>query len=563
MSQNDNVSDVERIKSASRHLRGTLVESLADAATGAVADDDTQITKFHGIYQQDDRDQRNERRRKKLEPHYQFMVRLRLPGGVLTGSQWIAVDEIGRRFGDGSLRLTTRQTFQFHGVLKHDIKPLIQAVDRVALDSKGACGDVNRNVICNTNPYESAAHGEVYAWASRLSDHLCWQSGAYGEVWLDHEKVHGAGEEEPLYGDVYLPRKFKIAIAIPPLNDVDVFANDLGLIAVLEGSRLAGFNVAVGGGMGMTYGEPNTYPRLGDVIGFCTPEQTLRVAQAIISIQRDHGDRANRKHARFKYTIDDRGLDWFRGELEARLGEGLDAPRPYAFESNGDRFGWVEGDNGHWHVTLHIPNGRVIDRGEKRLMSGLRRLAETHTGQIRLTCNQNVIIADIAPGERANIEAIIAEYGLEDGTRLTGIRRNAMACVAFPTCGLAMAESERYLPDLLTRLEAIMAEAGLENDPVNVRMTGCPNGCARPYLAEIGFTGKAPGKYNLYLGAGFAGDRLNKLYRENIGEDEILATLSPIIHRYAQERESGERFGDFVVRAGYVAAVTAGRHFHD
>jgi len=563
MSKDYQPSEVERIKAASRHLRGTIVEGLHDEATGALAEPDTQLTKFHGIYQQDDRDQRDERRRKKLEPYYQFMVRLRLPGGVLTPQQWLALDDIAQRFADGSLRLTTRQTFQYHGVLKHNLKNLIQAINKIALDTQGACGDVNRNVVCNTNPYESAVHAQVYDWACRLSRQFCWQSGAYGEIWLDREKVHSVGNEEPFYGDVYLPRKFKIAIAIPPLNDADVFANDLGFIAVVEHGRLQGFNVSVGGGMGMTYAEPATYPRLGDVIGYCPAERALDVAQAIVAIQRDHGDRENRKHARFKYTIDDRGLDWLKSELAHRLGTELEPAKPYAFESNGDRYGWVRGDDGRWHVTLYVPNGRVADRGQTRIMTGLRQIARRHDGHIRLTCNQNLIITGIAEDKRAAIEALIEEYGLEEGSRLSALRLNAMACVAFPTCGLAMAESERYLPSLLEKLERVMDEAGLRDDPIVVRMTGCPNGCARPYLGEIGFTGKAPGKYNLYLGAGFWGQRLNKLYRENIGEEEILATLTPIIHGYAQERRQGERFGDFVVRKGYVQAVTEGRRFHD
>lgn len=563
MSKDTQPSEVEQIKAASRYLRGTIVDGLQDDASGALAEPDTQLTKFHGIYQQDDRDQREERRRKKLEPYYQFMVRLRLPGGVLTPQQWLALDDIAKRFADGSLRLTTRQTFQYHGVLKHNLKSLIQAVNRITLDTQGACGDVNRNVVCNTNPYESGVHAQVYDWACHLSRHLCWHSGAYGEIWLDQKKVHSVRNEEPLYGDVYLPRKFKIAIAIPPLNDVDVFANDLGFIAVVDEGRLHGFNVAVGGGMGMTYAEPATYPRLGDIIGYCPAERALDVAQAIVAIQRDHGDRGNRKHARLKYTIDDRGLDWLKAELAGRLGAGLDEAKPYVFESNGDRYGWVQGDDGLWHVTLYVPNGRIADREPARNMTGLREIARDHEGHIRLTCNQNLIFTGITDKKRPAIEALIDEYGLEDGSRLSALRLNAMACVAFPTCGLAMAESERYLPSLVEKLESVMDEAGLREDPIVIRMTGCPNGCARPYLGEIGFTGKAPGKYNLYLGAGFYGQRLNKLYRENIGEAEIMSTLTPIIRSYAQERKEGEHFGDFVVRKGYVQAVTQGRHFHD
>lgn len=554
--------EVEHIKARSNYLRGTIAEGLADEITGAMPDPDTQLTKFHGFYQQDDRDLRSERKHQKLEPHYQFMVRLRLPGGVLTPAQWLALDEIARDYGNGTLRLTTRQTFQFHGVLKKHLKPLLQAVDRHGLDAKGGCGDVNRNVVANTNPHRSALHAQVYEWSKRISEHLLWRSSAYDEMWLDAEPS-GEPDAEPLYGKTYLPRKFKIAVAIPPENDSDVFANDIGLIAIADGDDLLGFNVAVGGGMGMTYGEPGTYPRLGTVIGFCAPEQTLEVVEHLVAIQRDYGDRVDRKHARFKYTIDDRGVDWLRDELAERAGIELAESRPYEFDGNGDRFGWVEGDDGRWHLTLFIENGRIADFPDYRLAEAMRELARTHTGEFRVTCNQNLVIANVEADAKPAIDKIVAEYDLDNGERNTALRRASMACVAFPTCALAMAESERYLPSLIGKLDDVMREAGLADDPIVVRMTGCPNGCARPYLGEIAFTGKAPGKYNLYLGASFTGDRLNKLYRENIDEDEIMAELTPLIHRYAAEREPGERFGDFVVRVGVIKPTHEGRAFHD
>ncbi|MDT0634241.1 assimilatory sulfite reductase (NADPH) hemoprotein subunit [Spectribacter hydrogenoxidans] len=555
-------NDVEHIKSRSNYLRGTIAESLADRATGAVADDDTQLTKFHGFYQQDDRDLRAERKQQKLEPHYQFMVRLRLPGGVLTASQWLALDEIARTYANGTLRVTTRQTFQYHGVFKEHLKPLLQAVDAAGLDAKGGCGDVNRNVVANTNPHRSRLHAEVHDWTHRVSEHLLWRSKAYEELWLDGESG-GEPDHEPLYGSQYLPRKFKIAIAIPPENDSDVYANDLGFIAIADGDELLGFNVSVGGGMGATYGDPATYPRLGSVIGFCTPDQVLAVSEHVIGIQRDYGDRVNRKRARFKYTLDDNGLDWFRDELNNRLGFSLEAPREAIFTGNGDRFGWTQGDDGRWHLTLLIENGRIADFEHQQLMTGLRELAGVHRGEFRLTCNQNLIVANVEEADRPAVQTLVDQYNLDGGGSQTALRQAAMACVAFPTCGLAMAESERYLPGFIGKLDAVMADAGLDDKAIVIRMTGCPNGCARPYLGEIAFTGKAPGKYNLYLGASFTGDRLNKLYRENIGEDEIMAELVPMIHRYAAEREPGEHFGDFVVRVGIIHPTLEGRFFHE
>lgn len=556
-------SPVERIKEASDYLRGSIVASLADPITGALADSDTQLIKFHGSYQQDDRDVRDERRRKKLEPLYSFMVRVRAPGGVVTPAQWLVLDELARTHANGSLRLTTRQSFQVHGIAKTLLKDTIASVNRTLLTTIAACGDVNRNVMCNPNPYRSALHREVFDWACRISDYLTPNTRAYHEIWLDDRLVAGGEpDHEPIYGRTYLPRKFKIAIAVPPSNDVDVRAHDLGFIAIVDGDRLAGFNVSVGGGMGMTHGEPATYPRLADVIGFCTPDQVLAVTEQVVAVQRDFGDRSDRKHARLKYTIDDRGIDWFTGELASRLGYRLEAARPFHFETNGDRYGWTDGIDGKLHLTLFIENGRVRDTPDCELMTGLREIAKIHDGDFRLTANQNLIIANIDPAKRPQIESLLARHRLADGDGRSALRLNAMACVALPTCGLAMAESERYLPSLIGKLEQVLAACGLANDAITVRMTGCPNGCARPYLAEIAFVGKSPGKYNVYLGGGFAGERLNKLYRSGLSEPEILAELTPILQRYAAERGPSERFGDFAIRAGYVAKVSAGREFH-
>lgn len=555
--------EVERIKDASNYLRGTLVKSLLDPLTGALAEDDTQLSKYHGIYQQDDRDLRDERRRQKLEPHYQFLVRIRVPGGVCTPTQWLEVDRIANTWCNHTIRLTTRQAFQLHGIVKRDLKKTIAEINGALLDTIAACGDVNRNVMCNPNPFQSRLHEEVYEYARRINEHLTPRTTAYHEIWLDEELLSSSRQdEEPIYGKHYLPRKFKIALAIPPSNDVDLFANDLGFIAIAEDDRLVGFNVTVGGGLSMTHGEENTYPRLADVIGYCPKNKTIQVAEEIVKIQRDFGDRTNRKHARFKYTIDDRGIDWLKFELNKRLGWSIEPPRPFTFEHSGDRYGWVEGTDDTWHHTLFIQNGRILDTEEYPMMTGLREIASVHDGDFRLTANQNLIIGRVSSKKKPVIEALLKKYQLADSRQQTELRLNAMACVAFPTCGLAMAESERYLPSLLDKLDVVIKEAGLENDPILIRMTGCPNGCARSSLGEIGFIGKAPGKYNLYLGAGFYGQRLNKLYRENINEEQILAELTPILRRYAHEREPGERFGDFVIKTSYVKEVLAGKDFH-
>ncbi|WP_010494461.1 assimilatory sulfite reductase (NADPH) hemoprotein subunit [Paenibacillus elgii] len=559
-------SDVEEIKKRSDYLRGSLADTLTDRITGSIPEDDNRLMKFHGSYMQDDRDLRNERNKQKLEPAYQFMVRVRAAGGVVTPEQWLMMDRIAQQYANGTIRLTTRQSFQLHGVIKWNMKHLIKEVNEALLSTLAACGDVNRNVMSNPNPYVSEIHEQVYEWAKKISHHLDPRTRAYHEIWLDEEKVvdsRDGEEQEPIYGPVYLPRKFKIGIAVPPSNDVDVFSQDLGLIAIHEQGRLLGFNVAVGGGMGMTHGDPQTYPQLARVIGFVTPEQVIDVAEKTVTIQRDYGDRSVRKHARFKYTIDDRGLEWFIDELHQRLGWKLAEARPYHFDHNGDRYGWVKGSNGKWHFTLFIQNGRVKDEDQYPLMSGLREIAKVHNGDFRLTPNQNLIIGNVSAQKKKKIEEIIKAYGLTDGIQYSALRRNSMACVALPTCGLAMAESERYLPTLLDKIESILDEAGLREEEIVIRMTGCPNGCARPALAELSFIGKAPGRYNMYLGGGFSGNRLNKMYRENIDETQILAELRPILNRYAKEREEGEHFGDFTIRAGYVKEVRSGLDFHE
>jgi sulfite reductase (NADPH) hemoprotein beta-component len=552
----------ERLKHESRFLRGTLETSLADPLTGAVDANDALLTKFFGIYQQDHRDLRDERRRAKLEPRYQFMVRVRLPGGVCTPAQWLALDRLSQDYADGTLRLTSRQTFQFHGIRKRNLRKHIHGIRAAGLDTIAACGDDNRNVICTANPLLSSAHAEVSELARRIGAHLLPRTGAYREL-LGGETAPAAmsTDEEPLYGTTYLPRKFKIGLAVPPSNDIDAFAHDLSFIAIIEEGRTVGYNVAVGGGMGMTHNVPATFPRLAELVGFCAPEDVLAVAEHTLCIQRDFGNRKDRAHARFKYTIEDRGVDWFRGELERRLRRALQTARAVRFESSGDLHGWVEGYDGRWHYTLFVENGRIADRRGAPLQSGLRAIAARHRGLFALTTNQNVIIAGVPAEQRPEIQTLLEAYCLENPRRGTRLRADALACVALPTCGLAMAESERYLPSLLDKLDAIVTAAGLADEPLSIRMSGCPNGCSRPYLAEIALVGKAPGKYNLYLGASASGERLNALYRETIGEEEILASLEPLLLRYAAERRARERFGDFIVRAGIVPAMHAGREF--
>jgi len=556
------LSPVEGIKTRSNYLRGTLLQSLADSATGALAEDDTQLSKFHGFYQQDDRDHREERRRQMLEPDHQFMIRARVPGGICAPAQWLALDEIARKWANGTIRLTTRQAFQLHGILKRDLKSSIRGINDCLLDTIAACGDVNRNVMCSPLPEASDLHRQVYQAALDVSRHLTPHTTAYHEIWLDKRRVGGrdgeiVADHEPIYGPGYLPRKFKMSFALPPRNDVDVFAHDLSFIAIVDGGSLQGYDVAVGGGMGVTHGDAATYPRLADVIGFCTPAQVIGVAETIVTIQRDFGDRSERKHARLKYTLDDRGLDWLLAEFASRAGYSLAEARPFAFTHTGDAMGWQQTSDGLWHLCLFIQSGRVADRGAARHLTGMREIARILRGEIRLTPNQNVIISGVTEGDRVSIDALVREHGLDGWKRMSPLRLHSMACVGFPTCGLSMAESERYLPELLGRIESLLEDHGLSAQPITIRMTGCPNGCARPYLAEIGLVGKGPGLYNLHLGAAFDGSRLNSLYRESAQEADILKILDTLFADYAGKRLNAESFGDFLQRSGVLGAQAA------
>ncbi len=539
----------EGLKAASNFLRGTIAQDLADTSTGAISEENSQLTKFHGLYLQDDRDLRKERAKLKQEKAYSFMLRVRLPGGRCTPQQYLMLDRLADECANGSLRLTTRQTFQFHGVVKGHLKPLVRGMHAVLLDSIAACGDVNRNVMAPCNPERSPVHHQIYELAKGWSDYALPKTRAYHEIWINDELVAGGEPEvEPMYGATYLPRKFKTGFAVPPSNDVDIFSQDLGFIAIIENEKLLGFNVCVGGGMGMSHGNAETFPRLADVIGFITPDKVNAVGHAVITTQRDFGDRTNRRHARLKYTIEDRGIAWFKAEVENRLGFTFEPARPFEFTTIADDYGWHKAADGSWYCMLFILSGRIKDMDGWAMRTALREIAKVHQGDFRLTPSQNLSISGVPEDQKPVIEGILAKYGLGETHLQSGLRLNALSCVALPTCGLALAESERALPGLLEKLETVIEEAGLRHDAISIRVTGCPNGCARPFLAEIGLVGRAPNKYALYLGAKYDGTRLNRLFVPSISLEDTVTLLTPIIRRFAVERQPGERFGDFCLR---------------
>ncbi|KAK5130241.1 hypothetical protein LTR08_002287 [Meristemomyces frigidus] len=560
----------EDIKAGSNFLRGTIAEGLKDQSTGAISAADQQLTKFHGTYMQDDRDLRDERKAQGLEPAYSFMIRCRLPGGVATSEQWQQMDAISTQLGNETMKLTTRQTFQFHGVVKGKLRPAMQAINQALMTTIAACGDVNRNVMCSSLPEMSELHAQAQAVAKKISDHLLPSTTAYHEIWLKDENdknVQVAGDAvqdfEPMYGPTYLPRKFKITIAVPPHNDTDVYAHDVGLIAVKgEDGQLTGFNLLAGGGMGVTHNMKKTYPQIGRMFGYVDKDQVHFACEKIMYVQRDNGDRGNRKHARLKYTIDTMGVEVFKANVEELWGQKFEEPRPFHFDSNIDTFGWLKDEKGMNHFTMFIENGRIEDTADFPMKTGLREIAKVHKGEFRLTGNQHLILSNVPSEELEMTKGMLKKYKL-DNTNFSALRLSSSACVAFPTCGLAMAESERYLPELITKLEGVVEECGMRQDSIVMRMTGCPNGCARPWLAEVAFVGKAYGAYNMYLGGGYHGNRLNKLYRSSIKEEEILAIMKPLMKRYALERNEGERFGDFVVRIGMIKPTTEGRDFHN
>ncbi|AUX94564.1 assimilatory sulfite reductase (NADPH) hemoprotein subunit [Mixta gaviniae] len=547
------LSDAERMKKESNFLRGTIAEDLQNGLTGGFSGDNFLLIRFHGMYQQDDRDIRAERAEQKLEPRHAMMLRCRLPGGIITPTQWLAIEKFAAENTlYGSVRLTNRQTFQFHGILKKNVKPAHQMLHEVGLDAIGTANDMNRNVLCSSNPIESALHQEAYEWAKKISEHLLPRTRAYAEIWLDEKKA-ATTDEEPILSSTYLPRKFKTTVVVPPHNDVDLHANDMNFIAIAENGKLIGFNLLVGGGLSVEHGNKETYARTASEFGFLPLDKTLAVAEAVLTTQRDWGNRTNRKNAKTKYTLERVGVETFKAEVEKRAGMTFGPIRPYAFTTRGDRFGWVKGIDNKWHLTLFIENGRLMDYPGRPLKSGVAEIAKVHQGDFRLTANQNLIVAGVPESEKARIEAIARAHALMEN--VTAQRENSMACVAFPTCPLAMAEAERFLPAFVTRVEAIMTKHGVGEEHIVLRVTGCPNGCGRAMLAELGLVGKAPGRYNLHLGGNRIGTRIPRMYRENITEDEILATIDELVGRWAQERAPGEEFGDFTLRAGIVKPI--------
>lgn len=547
----ENLSPVERIKTSSNGLRGSLKESLNDQFTGAIREDDQTLIKFHGMYQQDDRDRREERVSKKLEWLYSYMIRLRLPGGFLTPEQWVGLNETAEDHSTGTIKVTTRQTIQLHGILKSHLRPTIQSFNLQHLDSIAACGDVNRNVTCTANPSESPLQQEAYELAGKISEMCLPKTKSYYDIWIDDELlVDRKAEEDPLYQDRYLPRKLKIGIAVPPNNDVDVFINDIALIAIIENDKIVGYNIAAGGGLGATHGNEATYARLASVLGFVdTEEKVLKAVYEIITVQRDFGNRSDRKLSRLKYTIDKLGIDQYRAEVEKRTGFSFEPAREFKFEQRKDRYGWIQNHEGKWFYTVFVEHGRILNTEEYPLKSGLLKIAQTGKANFRFTCNQNLILADIDEKDKPEIEHILKEHGISEYTNgASALRKNSVACVALNTCSLALAEAQRYLPSLVTKIEPILEKYGLLEEDITIRMTGCPNGCGRSPNAEIGFVGTAYGKYNLHIGGDRLGMRLNTKFKENIGEEEILTTLDELFGIYVQKRLTEETFGDFSYR---------------
>lgn len=555
MSEKKKLSAIEGIKTASDGLRGSINESLKDEITGAIREDDKAVIKFHGMYEQDDRDRREERAEKKLDRLYSFMIRLRLPGGFITPEKWIAAHNIAGQNSTGVIKITTRQTIQLHGLLKSNIRPTIQAFNQADLDSIATCGDINRNVTCASHPKQSPVHAEVFAYADKISNLLMPKTKAYYEIWIDEDKIVDKKEEEdPLYQAHYLPRKFKIGIAIPPNNDVDVLTNDLGLIAIVKDGKLQGFNIAVGGGMSTTHGNAATYARLATVIGFAdTEEKILKAIYEIVAVQRDFGNRSDRKLARLKYTVDNMGVDRFKEEVEQRCGFKLEPARAYTFEERSDYYGWHQGINGLWYYTIFVENGRILDDEKLALKTALLEVARTGKANFLFTANQNMVVSDVEESDKEAIRLLLEKFKITDHTEKTSaIRKNSMACVALPTCPLALAEAQRYMPTLIDKIEPLLAAHDLTDENVIMRMTGCPNGCARPYAAEIAFVGTSPGRYNLQLGGDHQGERLNKVYKESLDEAAILSELNGLFSTFKKEKNTGERFGDFLWRKNVV-----------
>jgi len=545
----------EDIKAAIPTLAGTIMATISDETTDHFSDDDREFLKFHGTYQQDDRDLR------KTGKKYMMMVRGRIPGGVLTAPQWAAFDDLSAKYGNNTLRITTRQSIQFHGILKPGLRSLIKGINESMLSTLSACGDVNRNVLAPPTPAYTEAREQVYEDCLRVAMALAPKTKAYHSIWIDGVQLDLNAPEnkefvDPLYGTMYLPRKFKVAFVIPPVNDLDVFTNDIGLIAIVENDKLVGYNIAVGGGMGRSHGNTATYPRLADVIGFFKPEKLVDIAKAVLTIHRDFGDRVDRKHARFKYVVAEKGVDWTRAEVEQRANVKLEPARTYRFTTTSDLYDWHKATDGKWFLTLFVQTGRVKDVPGHTLKTALRQIADQYPElQFRLSANQNVILANVDETKKDAINAILHQHGIKTENQASVLHAASMACPALPTCGLALAESERMLPGLIERLEKLFAEVGLAGEEIIIRSTGCPNGCARPYLAELAFVGKAPGRYQVWLGADKAGTRMNRLWKDVVKDPDIENELRPVLERYVKERNPGERFGDWSDRVIFAPAA--------
>ena len=550
------LSDNERLKAQSNLLRGTISDDLQDQLSGGFQGDNFQLIRFHGMYQQDNRDIRQERLKQKLEPLHTVMLRIRLPGGIITPKQWLGIDEFASKHTEyGSIRITNRQAIQLHGVLKRNIKPVHQLLHSLGLDAKATAGDVNRNVLCTSNPVESELHQQAYEWAKRISEHLLPKTNAYAEIWLDGEKVQRDDENETILGNTYLPRKFKTTVVIPPQNDVDIHANDLNFIAIGENGELAGFNVLVGGGLAMTHGDTTTWPRTATDFGFVKTQDVLKVAEAVVSTQRDWGNRTNRRNAKTKYTLERVGTAAFKQEVEKRAAITFEASRPTEFTGRGDRIGWVAGIDNAYHLTLFIPSGRLLDNEMKKQKAGVAAIAAMHKGDFRLTPNQNLIIANVQEEDKATIHQLAVDYGLID-TSVTEQRKASMACVSFPTCPLAMAEAERVLPDVSLEIERLLDKHDISDRSFIFRITGCPNGCGRAMLAEVGLVGRALGRYDMYLGGNSIGTRIPRLFSSNAPINQILATLDELIGKWASYPDTTIGFGDFCVETHIVLPVT-------
>jgi len=553
MTEEKKLTSLEGLKENSDYLRGRFKELLADDSTH-MPQEETQLLKFHGSYQQDDRDQRKQLVKEKKEKAFSFMIRTRHSGGAVTPEQYLSFDKMAGELGNPTLRITTRQTFQFHGVFKKNLKELIRTVNEAECTTSGTCGDIVRNVLADPAPFESRKKIKLQEYAKAVSDQFLSQSGAYCDIWLDGEKMHlpvSEGDPEPIYGKTYLPRKFKIALTYSDINSIDALTNDIGIVAeVNEAEDLVGFNIFVGGGMGMSPSNPNTYPRLASALCFVPPEDLLEITKAIVLVQKEFGNRSDRKVARMKYLIDSKGLDWFRGEVEKQFGKKSEDAHPVDFKPIELYLGWNEEGDGKLFFGLSVENGRIKDDGDFRLKTALKGLVEKWKPQIYLTAQQDIIFSGFNEADKNEVEELFKSHGVQLPSEKSNVRKDSMACPALPLCGLALSESERALPGYIDQIETEISKLGLEDERIMIRMTGCPNGCARPYMAEIGFVGRGPTAYGLYLGGSIRGDRLNYLFKDRVPSDTIVSVVSSLLSFYKEDKNANENFGDFCCRVG-------------